>query len=294
MVAVMAVCVAGSAIALFAIYALGIPFLLALALTVLLIGIVYMSLSAALEKVSRILQSQRLFVSNIQHELRGPMSVMQIDGELALNNISLTELSEIKSRELIGAVRADLEGLRQMSNIIKNLSLLVAQEYNAEKPEFKKLDLNILLERLCLAAEKLYADKKDIKIRVETEVPAFVQGNESALEQIVMNLLLNAVKYSPKGTTIVASTMSHDRGASLSIRDHGIGISEHDLPHILNPFYRATHSGNQTHNEKGTGLGLAIVAALAKQHQAIVTIASVLKKGTTVTLNFPLMPVAAR
>src|ERR1041385_7657995 len=140
------------------------------------------------------------------------MSIMQLDSEAALRNISLTQLSDIKSKELIGAINSDLDGLRQMSNIIKNLSLLSSQQYSGEQLPLAKVDLSALLDRLCAVAAKEYAYDKSIRVKVESAPAVNIMGNETALEQMVMNLLKNAIHYSAAGTSIVASVRQHERG----------------------------------------------------------------------------------
>lgn len=287
-IAVLSICISGAALVLFIVYVLHAPFLVTAAVIVLFIFFVYISMVPTLSRVREALDLQKRFVSSVSHELRGPMSTMQIDSEIALHDTSDGPISVNKTRELIGAINSDLEGLHQMANIIRNLSLITAQGFGREQLELEKIDLQALLVKLCPSAGKQFADKKDIEIKVEGTAPVYVMGSESALEQIIMNLLKNAVRYSPKGTEVVASVIETENGETLSIRDHGYGISEQDLPYILDPFYKGVRSDENVNPEKSTGLGLAIVAALAKQQKAVVNITSALNKGTTVSLHFPL------
>lgn len=268
----------------------GVPTLLALAAIVILVPLVYMLLGLALEKADRTIKSQRRFVSMVAHELRGPMTVMQLDAELALYETKGAQSSQAiatRTEELMSAIRGDLDGLRQMSNIIKNLSLLTSAEYGPEHPEFATIDLSALLTRLANTIMRQLATERDIGILTENKVPVYVQANESQLEQIITNLLKNAVLYSPRGSTVVASAENGGETATMTIKDNGIGISPDDLPFVFEPFYRARSRDPAIQSEKGSGLGLAIVAALAKRNNAQITIESIVQKGTTVTLLFP-------
>lgn len=255
-------------------------------LLILSIPIVYLLFGKALVKTRRAISSQKLFASNIAHELRGPMQIMQLNSEFGLEYAD-SKLSQKKFKQLITALGDDLDELKNMANIIKNLSIMSANEYGSGQLELGRVDLNPLLERLCQAVSKQYADVKEIKIKLNTKnkLPVYVFGNKSALEQAVMNLLKNAVAYTPKGGTIAASALNNQNKVILSIKDNGIGISKEDLPRIFTPFYRVRSDAAK--KEKGSGLGLAIVAEIVKQHKAKIAITSIIRKGTEVSIIFP-------
>ena len=120
--------------------------------------------------------------------------------------------------------------------------------------------------------------------------PALIQGDENALRSILNNLLDNARKFTrPGGHITVGVSRKLDR-VSLSVTDDGIGISQADLPHIFERFYRVRQTANDT---LGSGLGLAIVARLVDLMHGSISVSSELGQGTTVTIEYPASPVAA-
>lgn len=273
---------------LFAIHILNLNIFYSVIFLILLTPLMYLFIGKLLARAKRTLNSQRSFVSNVVHELNSPMSFMQLNSELALHATDSnhqSRLSKIKSQELISALKNDLSGLRNMSNIIKNLSIMTSYEYKPGKLELERVNLGLLLERLCGAVSEQLADNKDINIDIDNKLPAYIMGNEAALEQMIINLLHNAVKYSPAGAHVTASIFNTPQGVTMSIKDTGIGISENDMLRMFDPFYRS--SNELARKEEGSGLGLAIVNEVVKGHKAKIFVKSALKKGTEVSVNFP-------
>lgn len=206
----------------------------------LLTPLVYLFAGRLLARTKRTLKSQGIFVSNVAHELNGSMTAMQLDSEFALQKTDSNYrlgLSKIKSQELIDALKTDLAGLKNMANIIQNLSTIASYEYKPGQLELKQVNLTLLLARLCKEVTRQSADKKHIKIKMNNKSPVYILGNEAALEQMIMNLLNNAVKYSPEGGKINASVSTDLAEVIMSIKDTGIGISEEDALQMFDPFY---------------------------------------------------------
>ena len=186
---------------------------------------------------------------------------------------------------MINALRTELVELKNMSNIIKNLSIMSAQEHGPDKIKLAKINLSSLLEDLCKSVAIQLADKKGIKININSNLPGYVMGNQTALKQMIVNLLNNAVKYSPPGSVIEASVLTEASKVILSVEDKGIGISEQDIPRIFDPFYRS--EDKKAREEDGAGLGLAIVNAVVNKHKAKISVKSIVQKGTSVLIHFP-------
>lgn len=257
---------------------------------VLLTPFIYFFIGKLLARTKRTLHSQKLFMSNVTHELNNSMSVMQLDSEFALLGTDSKRnlgLSKKKSQELVDALKTDLDGIRNMANIIRNLSTIASYEHKAGQLELSQVNLSELLERLCREVSKQLADSKDIAIDVQTAhmSPVYISGNLTALTQMIRNLLNNAVKYSPKGGRVTASLSSDSREVMMSIKDTGIGISEKDITSIFQPFFRSADS--KARKEEGSGLGLAIVHEIAKEHRAKIRVESTLGEGTEISIDFP-------
>ena len=132
----------------------------------------------------------------------------------------------------------------------------------------------------------LLAEQKNIKLLVEKGEFLIVWGNTVALEQIVMNLIKNALIYTPKGGVVSVRLSPNYLGSiEMRVEDNGIGIARNDLFHIFEPFYRGDHSRKR--GQGGSGLGLTIVSELVKLHRGKILMQSSKKSGTTATVLLP-------
>jgi len=223
------------------------------------------------------LDSQKQFVGNIAHELRTPLSIIKTNTEVALFNERLdTDTAEM--------LRSNVEELDRISHIINNL-LSMSALLRPEKMEFVSVDAGAIIDRVIDLLSDL-SIRKGVALEIHKGMERPVWGNAAALEQILMNLVKNAVNYTPAGGHVRITT-DVDLGGRVEVRieDSGIGISEKDLAHVFEPFYR----GDQSRNRKsgGTGLGLAIVSELVKVHKGTISVRSIVDQGTTVILSFP-------
>lgn len=237
----------------------------------------YIIARVTLQPARNALTAQKQFIGNIAHELRTPLSVIKTNTEVALfeNNMSA---------ELKQMMRSNVEELDRISEIINNLLSLSAL-VRPERMEFVSVDLSEVASRVVAKFTQL-ARHADQQITVRKSPHANVWGNTTALEQIVGNLLKNAIQYTPRGGQIVitvATTIGNH--IELTIQDSGIGIGRKDLFRIFEPFYRADQS--RTRSQGGSGLGLTIVSELLKLHNGKITIRSAVGRGTSVTILFP-------
>lgn len=238
----------------------------------------YLITRLALVPARKALQSQKQFVGNIAHELRTPFSIIKTNTEVAL----LTNDLDTDTRETL---ESNVEELNRASNIINNL-LSINRLVHPDKVQFTNIDLNEVIKRVVETLKKL-ASQKHVKVIIEEEVPAISWSNASASEQIIMNVVKNAINYTPSGGTVIISAAPDYRGKIIvKVVDTGIGIPEKDLLHIFEPFYRADAARiRDTH--VGSGLGLTIVSELVKLHRGKIKIKSIVKEGTTVEITLP-------
>ncbi len=222
------------------------------------------------------LRLQKRFISDIAHELRTPLSIIKANNEVAL-------LDERRgdSREIL---ESNIEELDRASAIINNL-LSFNNLIRPERIHFNHLDMRKVVDTAVKKLEEL-SSRKNISVLVKKTSPANVLGNMTALEQISINLIKNAIDYTPKdGRVTVTLGPDYKGNVVLSVEDNGIGISEKDLAHIFEPFYRAERSRNR--KSGNSGLGLTIVSELTKLHGGKVTVKSRLHSGTLVTVSLP-------
>lgn len=228
-------------------------------------------------------QVRREFVSNVSHELRTPLSIFRGYVETLIDEPDLAP----DERERILRV-LDKHSTR-LHSLVDDLLSLARLEAPDPHLNFGPVLLDNFLHRIAKDWEKK-ATAKQLTIIAKSESDlAPISADEARLEEVIHNLLDNAMKYSPAGAEIIlrASTHGVDRIA-ISVTDAGAGIASTDLPRIFERFYRADKA--RSREVGGTGLGLAIVKHIAQLHGGSVEAESQLGKGTTIRV---LLPIAA-
>jgi len=131
------------------------------------------------------------------------------------------------------------------------------------------------------------AAEKDIQLVLSGEEELWLKGNAELLERAVINLITNAVQYSPSGSVVTAQVFSAGHEACLTIADEGEGIAEHELPHLFSPYWR--QRSNELSGNHGTGLGLSFVAVVTEKHHGVIAVDSRLGEGSAFRLRLPMI-----
>lgn len=238
----------------------------------------YIIAHIALKPTRDALASQKQFIGNVAHELRTPLSIIKTNIEVAL-------LERRLDSKLRDTLLGNVDELDRTSDIINNL-LSLNTLLNPERVEFSNVDLGVVVDA-ALAKLSVLAKQKNIILSVTRGEFLIVSGNSVALEQAAMNLIKNAIIYTPQqgGRVDVAIAPNYYGHIELRIHDTGMGISREDLFHVFEPFYRADRSRSRAHG--GSGLGLTIVSELVKLHRGKITMQSTEKQGTTVVVSLP-------
>lgn len=232
----------------------------------------------ALVPTQKALESQKQFVGNIAHELRTPLSIIKTNTEVLLFSKKLDDDS-------VDTMKSNIEELDRISDIINNL-LSMNSLLRPEKMVFENVDLGPVIDRVKNSLHDL-TEHKGITLTATLSEYRSVWGNPSAIEQIVMNIVKNAVNYSLSGGEVTVHVEPTYRGQmEVKVTDTGMGIPEKDLAHIFEPFYRGDASRNRK-SGGGSGLGLAIVSELIKIHKGSISIQSAPTEGTTVSITLP-------
>ena len=222
---------------------------------------------------------RRDFVANVSHELRTPLSILRGYIETLLES---GHTSRAEQRRILGVMERHSDRLRVLLDDLLSLARLESANPGLEFS-------TVRLDELCLNAARDWEKQlteKDLHVIVDLapRLPA-VRADSSRLQEVLYNLLDNAVKFSPKDCEIRLRVEQRENDVVLSVSDTGAGISQEDLPRIFERFYRADKS--RSGDNAGTGLGLAIVKHIAQLHNGRVEAESELGKGTTVRVILP-------
>ncbi|GGH24712.1 HAMP domain-containing sensor histidine kinase [Paenibacillus segetis] len=233
----------------------------------------------------RLEKMRRDFVANVSHEIRTPLSMMQGYSEALLDGIAA---SPEESEELVQVIHD--ESLR-MGRLVRDLLDLARMEAGQTELAMQQVDFRVLTERVF---RKFTVRAKDNAIALKLELTPgeliLNEANEDSLEQVLTNLLDNALRHTPEGASITVSAemVKGKRGLELhaSVRDEGVGIPSEDLPYIFERFYKADKARVRG-EASGTGLGLSIVKNIIEAHQGSIHADSEIGKGTVFHLVLP-------
>ena len=222
------------------------------------------------------------FLATMSHELRTPLNAILGFSEIMQNEV-LGPLENAKYKEYVNDIHASGSHLLNLINEILDLSRIEAGRYKLNE---EAITLTYIAED-CENLLRLRASKKDIaiKLNLDNSMPK-LWADERAVRQIILNLLTNAVKFTPVGGTIILTAKnSADGGQYISVEDNGPGIPKEEISTVLSAFGQGTAAIQSA--EEGSGLGLSIVQALVQMHDGSFDLKSELRMGTTVTASFP-------
>jgi signal transduction histidine kinase len=223
-------------------------------------------------------QTSRRFVADASHELRTPLTALRGEVESLLHEPGCPP----EWRDRLGSA---LEEVDRLANIVEGLfaiSRLDAGEAAAERVKFDLGNLVITTaDQMALLAE----DKK-IAITCELVNEAWVEGDRARLKQVIVNLLDNAIKYTPEGGTVTLSVRTEDKQALLEVTDTGIGIPAAALPRLFERFFRVDGARSREHG--GAGLGLSIVKSICAAHEGDIQASSGPGQGSRFQVRLPL------
>lgn len=222
------------------------------------IGHLVAALNRMLARLSAAFAAQRQFTADASHELRTPLTILQGEMELAL-------IRERTAPEYRRTLESGLEETRRLARIVDSLAYLARGDGDAGRPSVQRrtpVSLTALAKDASQAFAHASADKEQ-SMAIDGEDPAFVLGDEEALNRVVRNLLDNAIRYTPPGGRITISTEEAEDESLLSVTDTGTGIASEDLPFVFDRFYRADKARV---NDGGTGLGLSICKNIIAAH----------------------------
>jgi signal transduction histidine kinase len=220
------------------------------------------------------------FVSSVSHELRSPISSVRLMAEELLDSGSNNREKNKRYHKFI------VQECRRLSALIENVLDYSRHEQGCKQYAFEPTDLMALTD-VTMDLMATYAEERSIVLKKEVcGKVREIDGDGRALQQVLVNLLDNAIKHSPVGGIVEVGLLFGDRDVALVVRDHGEGIPEEDHKRIFERFYRR---GSELRREtQGVGLGLAIVKYVVAAHLGTISVQSKVGEGSCFMVSLPL------
>jgi heavy metal sensor kinase len=235
------------------------------------------SFNELLSRLDQSFASMRRFVQDASHELRTPLAVIRGEADVALSH----ERSTAEYQESLAVIQ---EESRRLSRLVDDLLNLARADAGHVQLHVEQLYVNDLLSECCRSVQPLAAARNiELECRVGEDVA--VQGDEELLRRMVVNLLDNAIRYTPAGGRVSATIEAHGPDVRIRVADTGVGIAPDATGRVFDRFYRADKARNR--QQGGFGLGLAIVKWIAELHHGTVDLTSQPGQGSIFTVRLP-------
>jgi heavy metal sensor kinase len=217
------------------------------------------------------------FSADASHELRTPLTILRGELEAAAQQRQIT----LELRETLGSA---LEETERLSRIVESLMAISRLDAGEARVDLARFDLAELASSTT-EQMRLLAEDKNIALRCEAERHVRVVGDSARLKQVIVNLVDNAIKYTPAGGFVVVKVYASNGRAALEVKDNGVGIPPEAAPHIFERFYRVDKA--RSRQMGGAGLGLSIIKAIVTAHGGQVRVESVEGKGSRFLIELP-------
>lgn len=239
------------------------------------VGQLIHAFNQTLSRLENLFETQRRFVADVGHELRTPLTVIK-------GNVDLMRRMDCADEESLDSIENETDRLNRLVGDL----LLLAQAESGKLPLVSRL---VELDTLVLEAmhQMQVLARNKLELRLEEIDQVLVCGDQDRLKQVLVNLIGNAIKYTPPGGSVMIRLSKEDQMARLEVQDTGPGIPPEDLPHIFERFYRGEKSRTRPKEGKGFGLGLSIAYWIVRNHGGEIEVDSH-AGGTTFKVYIPL------
>lgn len=215
------------------------------------------------------------FFSNVSHEFKTPLAVIQNNAELLQSGIGSQQQRQAYTQSI-------LQATHRLTGLITNMLKLNKLEKQVIQPFPQRYDVSAQICACALQFEDVW-EKKDITFDADIEERTMIEADEGLLELVWTNLLSNAMKFTPAGGTVRVAQTSGDERITVSVSDTGCGMDENTMKHIFEKFYQ----GDTSHSTVGNGLGLALVQRILELSNGTITVQSAPGKGSVFTVSLP-------
>ena len=235
-------------------------------------------LNVQLQKEQEISQMRADLLVKINHQFRTPLAIINTYSSLMERHFD--RLSPERRGDYLQNIR---NNVHRVSEMLDDL-YVIYQTQNGSNQLREALNLSVLIEGVITQVNSSIGGDHLIMLHLSPALPTFY-GHERLMWHTLNNLIVNAVRYSPAGSQVTVTVRHVDHTIVLSVADEGMGIAPDDIPHLFEPFFR----GNNAMQHFGTGLGLSVVNEAVRAHEGQVFVESILLKGTTITIQLPIV-----
>jgi signal transduction histidine kinase len=247
---------------------LGVPFSM-----ILIGGAGWWLAGLAMRPIEKSYQQLQKFTADAAHELRTPITSLQ----------TIVETNSINQETQKALERQ----IKRLVTLTQDLLLLSRVESGLQEAKLQEICLNDLVADV---EEELMPVAMNAQVLLSSNIPIesylYIQGNEGQIYRMLLNLVSNAIKYTPESGEVIINLTTNDHQGLITIKDTGIGIPTSDIPHIFNRFYRV--NADRSRHTGGSGLGLAIALAIVQTHKGKLEVQSDVNNGSTFTVILPL------
>ncbi len=230
-----------------------------------------------LSRLNLSFESMREFMADASHELRTPLSVIRGEADVVLSQ----DRNAAEYKETIEIIQDEA---RRLSRIVDDMMALARADAGQYPLRIEQFYLNDLVEEACRGM-KLIAAANGVSLTLSLGEDVAFSGDEDLLKRLIVNLLDNAINYTPSGGSVSVKLASEQSAVKIIVSDTGIGIPAEDAPHVFERFYRVDKARSRA--DGGSGLGLAIAGWIAEAHKGSIDLVSIPGKGSKFTVSLP-------
>ncbi len=240
------------------------------------------TLNAMISRLESSFSGLRRFTADASHELKTPLAVLRADVERAMSD-------RANQTEKLVALEEALHETTRMADLVESLLTLARADEGRFDLHREPVELQPLVQEVFETA-LILGEAAEVTVNLPFTADVTVMADRTRLRQLFLNLVTNAIKYTPPGGKVELGLGQHPDTVTFAVRDTGIGIAAADVDHIFERFWRADRVRSRLSERGGFGLGLAISQWIAQAHGGTLTVASRLGRGTLFTVTLPLPP----
>ncbi|HEV8454656.1 MAG TPA: HAMP domain-containing sensor histidine kinase, partial [Gemmatimonadales bacterium] len=239
-----------------------------------------LTVNGMLARLEQSFASLHRFTADASHELKTPLMVLRAGVERALVHPGVPS-------EILQSLDETLAQINQMTEMVENLLTLARADEGRAPLAVEECDLRDLVADVAETAGILGEEAGVSAVHTMPETPVRLAVDRHRLREMLLNMVTNAIKYTPRGGAVALSLEEKDDAVLFTVRDTGIGIAAGDLPHIFERFWRADPARSRTGDRPGIGLGLAITKWIVEAHGGSITVQSRPGRGPMFTVRLP-------